>query len=70
MNKKTRQIAVIIGNSRNSCLLRSIDQSRLNNLSQISLEKELIKSLGKTDTFFDQVIDHFAEARQKNRFNL
>jgi hypothetical protein len=47
----------------------TIDQSRLNNLGQISIEKELIKSLRKTDTFFDQVIDHFAEAKD-TRINL
>jgi hypothetical protein len=43
----------------------TIDQSRLNNLGQISIEKELLKSLRKTDTFFDQVIDHFAEAKDR-----
>jgi hypothetical protein len=41
----------------------TIDQSRLNNLGQISIEKELLKSLRKTDTFFDQ--DHFAEAKDR-----
>lgn len=43
----------------------SIGQSRLKNISIISIEKHLVKQLSSQNTFYDEVIDMFAE--QKNR---
>ena len=41
-------------------------QPRLNNVSTISIEKELVKSLAKTSEFFDHVIDHFASIKERH----
>ena len=54
-----------------SCLKRvktycrsTMKQERMSNLSQLSIEKKLLKSLQKSNKFYDDVINHFATSKQ------
>ena len=55
-----------------SCLKRvktycrnTMKQERMSSLSQMSIEKRLLKSLQKTDKFYEDVISHFATSKQR-----
>lgn len=43
----------------------SMSQSRLSNLSMIAIERNLVKTLQETSEFYDKIIDHYAN--KKNR---
>lgn len=48
-----------------SYLRNSMENSRLSNLSTLSIEKSLLKSLAKNSTFKDNVIDKFAVSKNR-----
>lgn len=49
----------------------SMHQNRLTNVALISIEKELLKSMCESDTFYDNIIDYFGEHQeQTNSFDI
>lgn len=48
-----------------TCLRNSMERERMSNLSKISIEKELLRSLIDNEPFYEDIIDKFAEKHRR-----
>lgn len=48
-----------------TCLRNTTNQERMSNLSQMSIEKRLLKELQNSQKFYDDVINHFATSKTR-----